>query len=94
MWTSTIIVTYLLSKRAHAQPLVASQLHDIIQLFFWLGIVSLAVVLGTGGLRFLYYKPARDGSEPTKKILLIAKHVFFTVVFAGGTFLAYRWTYC
>ena len=93
LWTSSILVIYLLRERAHAQTLVATELYAIIIWFFWLEIVSLAVVLGTGGIRFLYYKPANDGSEQTRKGLLIAKHLLFTVIFAGGTFLAYRWTF-
>ena len=93
LWTSSILVIYLLRERAHAQTLVATELQTIIIWFFWLEIVSLIVVLGTGGIRFLYYKPATDGSESTKKSLLIAKHLLFTVVFAGGTLLAYRWTF-
>jgi len=93
LWTSSILVIYLLRERAHTQTLVAAELQTIIGSFFWLGIVSLAVVLGTGGLRYLYYKPATDGSEHTKKGLLIAKHLLFFVVFAGGTFLSCRWAF-
>lgn len=93
LWTSSILVIYLLRERAHTQTLVAVELQPIITSFFWLGLVSLAVVLGTGGIRYLYYQPATDGSERTKKGLLIAKHLLFVVVFAGGTFLAYRWTF-
>jgi putative copper export protein len=93
LWTSSIIVIYLLSERAHAQTQLASELFDVVKWFFWMGVVSLAAILGTGGIRFLYYKPESDGSERTKKNLLIAKHLLFAVVFTGGTFLAYRWTF-
>lgn len=93
LWTSTILVMYILHERAHAQTVVAAELRDIMLLFFWLGIVSLAAILGTGGIRFLYYRPESGGSERTKKSLLIAKHLLFAVVFTAGTFLAYRWTF-
>lgn len=93
LWTSSILVIYLLNKRANAQALVAAELHDIIKVFFWLGIVSIAFILGTGWIRYIYYKPAHDGSEGIRKSLLIFKHLLFTAVFIGGTFLAYRWTF-
>ncbi len=93
LWTSAVIVVYLLKEKARAQTLVAAELHDVMQLFFWLGIVSMAAILGTGGVRFRYYRPESDGSEGTKRRLLIAKHLLFTVVFTGGTMLAYRWTF-
>ena len=92
LWRSSILVIYLLREQAHAQTLVAAELYAIINMFFWLGIVSLAIVLGSGGIRFLFYKPATDGSEHTRKSLLIAKHLLFTIVFGGGTLLAYRYT--
>ncbi len=92
LWTSSILVIYLLRERARAQS-VAAELHALTNTFFWLGIVSLAIVLGSGGIRFLYYKAATDGSERTRKSLLIAKHLLFTVIFGGGTLLAYRWTF-
>jgi len=93
LWTSAILVIYLLSKRATAQTLLAAELHPVMRLFFWLAIFSLAMVLGTGLIRFIYYRPVTDGSERIKKSLLIYKHVLFGAVFIGGTFLAYRWTF-
>ncbi len=93
LWTSSILVVYLLSERARVQTQVAAELHDIVKLFFWIGIFSIAVILGTGLVRFIYYRPANDGSETIKKGLLIFKHLLFAAVFTGATFLAYRWTF-
>ena len=53
MWTSSVLVIYLLREQAHAQTQIAAELHDIVKLFFWIGIFSLAIVLGSGGIRFL-----------------------------------------
>jgi hypothetical protein len=93
LWTSSILVLYLLSKRAKEQALLAAELNPIINMFFWLVIFSVVMVIGTGLIRYIYYRPATDGSESIKKGLLIVKHLLFTVVFGGGTFLAYRWTF-
>lgn len=94
LWTSSILVIWLLHAKAGAHLQVAAELHDIMKLMFWLGICSLATVLGTGLVRFRYYRPETDGSEKVKKGLLILKHVLFTAVFSGGTFLAYCWSFC
>lgn len=93
LWTSSVLVVYLLRERAHAQTQLAAELHDIVKLFFWIGILSIAIILGTGLIRFIYYRPAEDGSETIKKGLLIFKHLLFGAVFAGATFLAYRWAF-
>lgn len=93
LWTSAILVIYLLSKRANAQTLLAAELHAIMNVFFWLGIFSIAMILGTGLIRFIYYRPVTDGTERIKKSLLIYKHILLGAVFIGGTFMAYRWTY-
>ena len=93
MWTSSILVMYLLNRKVNARALFAAEFHEITKLFFWLGILSIAVIAGTGWVRFVYYKPEKDGSEETKKNLLIFKHVLFTGIFILGTFLAYRWTF-
>jgi NhaP-type Na+/H+ and K+/H+ antiporter len=93
LWTSAILVIYLLSRKANAQALLAAELYPVIKLFFWLVIFSLAMVIGTGLIRFIYYRPVADGSERIKKSLLIYKHFLLGTVFIGGTFLAYRWTF-
>ncbi len=93
LWTSAILVIYLLSKRAQEQALLAAELHPVMHMFFWLGIFSIGMILGTGLVRFIYYRPETDGSERIKKSLLIYKHLLLGAVFIGGTFLAYRWTY-
>ena len=93
MWTSTVLVIYLLHERAKEQTQIAAELQDIITLFFWIGIFSTAVVFLTGGIRYRYYRPDGAGSEQVKKSLLIFKHALFIVIFSAGTFLAYRWAF-
>jgi len=93
MWTSMVLTIYLLRRSADAHVQAASEIRNIVGLFFWLCIVSLGIVLGSGLVRYIYYKPETDGSEQVKRGLLIFKHALFTVIFAGGTFLAYWWTF-
>lgn len=93
LWTSSVIVIYLLNKRANTRTHLATELHDIAKLFFWLGIFSIAIILGTGLIRYIFYRIESDGSEKIKKSLLIFKHLLLGAVFIGGTFLAYRFTF-
>jgi hypothetical protein len=94
LWTSSILVIYLLTKKASEQALLAAELHSVIQVLFWLVIGPLVMVMGTGLIRFIYYRPATDGSAKITKSILIYKHILLGVVFVGGTFLAYWWTFC
>ncbi|OGW36362.1 MAG: hypothetical protein A2010_03090 [Nitrospirae bacterium GWD2_57_9] len=93
MWTSMVLTIYLLRRSADAHAHAAAEIQNIVGLFFWLCIVSLGIVLTSGLVRYIYYKPETDGSERVKKGLLIFKHVLFTVIFAGGTFLAYHYAF-
>lgn len=93
LWTSSVLVIYLLSRKASALTLLAAELQKIMRTFFWLGLFSLAVIIISGLVRFKYYRPENDGSEKTRKSLLIAKHLLFSAIFSGGTFLAYQWAF-
>lgn len=94
LWTSTILVIYLLDKRANpAQTLLAAELHGVMRVFFWLGIFAIAIILSTGIIRFINYRPENEESERVKKGILIFKHILLGAIFIGGTYLAYRWTF-
>jgi len=96
IWTSSILALYLLDKKAgpsQGTPLW-SELRDVMKVFFWLGIFSMAVIFVTGVFWFLNYIPEYSGdAERDKKKLLIAKHVLLGAVFLGGTYLAYSYTF-
>lgn len=95
-WMSCILVLYLLDRKADAAGglLLASELRDVMALFFWLVISSLAVVLITGIMRSITYRRERDeDTEQVKRKMLIIKHVFLGAVFSGGTWLAYSLTF-
>lgn len=95
LWTSTILVIYLLDKRANpAQTLLAAELHGVMRVFFWLGIFAIAIILSTGIIRFINYRSENeDDSGQIKKKILIIKHILLSAIFIGGTYLAYRWTF-
>jgi radical SAM superfamily enzyme YgiQ (UPF0313 family) len=96
LWTSSLVVIVLLDRRADSPEgvLVASSLHEVMRIFFWLGVASIAVILASGSLRMLYYGPGISAEEEKiKKELLIVKHVFFTFAFIGGTYLAYVYAF-
>lgn len=96
LWASSILVIYLLDMKTRSVTglLVSSALHDVMKTFFWIGTASIAVILTTGGARLLYYRTESAGDEgQIKKDLLIVKHVLFTFVFIGGTYLAYIYAF-
>lgn len=92
LWASSLLVIYFLDKRARAPQglLISPALHDVMRMLFWLGVISMAVIVASGGLRLLYYRTETAGEdEKIKKDLLIIKHVLFTFVFIGGTYFSY-----
>ncbi len=96
LWVSSIVVIYLLDMKTRTPEglLVSPALHDVMRTFFWLGIASIAVILATGSARLLYYRTESAGDDrEIKKNLLIVKHVLFTFVFIGGTYIAYIYAF-
>lgn len=95
LWTSTILVIYLLDKKANSLQgiLLVSVLHDVMRVFFWLGIFSILAILITGIIRLINYRPENEEAERVKKGILIFKHILLGAIFIGGTYLAYRWTF-
>jgi len=94
-WVSTILVIYLLEKKAsfvHGIP--AEALKDVMKVFFVLGIFSLLIIVITGIFRTINYKFTNSGTlETVKKKILIAKHILLGLIFLGGTYLAYCFTF-
>lgn len=95
LWISTIIVIYLLKKKihfVHGTPI--EPLKDVMKVFFELGIFSLLIIIITGIFRSINYKFTNSGTFGTvKKKILIIKHILLTMVFIGGTYLAYSYAF-
>lgn len=91
LWASSLLVISLLDRKARSLDgvLISSMLHDVMRVFFWIGVASIGAIFATGGLRLLYYRTESAEEEKLKKELLIVKHVLFTFVFIGGTYYAY-----
>ncbi|MDH4322487.1 MAG: hypothetical protein OEV73_13450 [Desulfobulbaceae bacterium] len=63
--------------------------------FFWLGTISLALVMVTGLVRFLYRREWDKMEDPgkLKKPILIVKHALLGTAFLAGSACAYLWTF-
>ncbi len=95
-WLSCVVVVYLISRVADGlpDPAAALALRAVLGTFFWFVVVSLAVVMVTGGLRSLTYRPPQSDEEAgVKKKLLIIKHAVLGLAFIGGTWFAYSVAY-
>jgi len=96
LWTSSVLVIYLLHRKTRSPEglLISPALHDVMRTLFWLGIASVVLIVLTGSLRVLYYRAESiRGDREIKKQLLIVKHVLFTFVFIGGTYLSYLYAF-
>ena len=96
LWASTLLVIYLLHRKMHSLTgsLDPTVLREVMRIFFWLGIASVVLILLTGSFRLLYYRTESIGGDrEIKKNLLIIKHVLFTFIFIGGTYLAYLYAF-
>jgi len=62
--------------------------------FFWLGAISLVLVMLTGLVRFLYRRDWDKMEDPgkLKKSILIVKHAFLGTAFLVGSTFAILWT--
>ena len=91
-WAACLLVIVLLHGRyAFVLPQAASALREAAAAVFWLGIIALVAINGTGAVRLFYWRkqcPAEQLRE--KRRALIVKHIAFTVVYGGGTF--WMWT--
>jgi len=94
-WISTILVIYLLEKKVPFVPGISAEaLKDVMKVFFGLGIFSLLIIITTGIFRSINYKFTNSKTfGPVKKKILIAKHILLGLIFLGGTYLAYSYTF-
>lgn len=97
LWASSIIVISVLKNKSGAFRAVSelsSVLQELMRFFFWLSVLSILVILATGSFRVFYFEAETAARErETKKKLLIVKHVFFTTIFIGGTYLGYLYAF-
>jgi putative copper export protein len=97
LWTSTILVIYLLDKKAvSAQEIsLASSLQEVMRVFFWLGLFSILIIIISGIIRLRGYKlQNKIETGLLKKKILILKHILFGAIFLGGTYLGYIYAFC
>jgi len=68
---------------------------DLAHRFFWLGAVSLALVMCTGCIRFLYRRQwdALEAPNSFKISILIVKHALLGTAFLAGSVCAFFWTF-
>jgi len=94
-WISTILVIYLLKREVSAvHGLPAEAFEGVMKVFFGLGIFSLLIIIITGIFRSINYNLINSNSVRTvKKKALIIKHILLGLVFLGGTYLAYSYTF-
>lgn len=99
LWISSILVICLLERKVRlAQEMLVAPLKEVMGTFFCLGIFCIFMIIATGVFRFFEYQH-RYSSAPDparKKIkskILILEHILLVLVFAGGTYLAYSYTF-
>lgn len=84
-WLATLLLLYLLS-RVQIPSTALKQWVEVVQQFFWFGPGSLAIIIGTGFLRFFYYS---RGVDQNRDKLLIVKHIILVVFYGVGTYFQY-----
>jgi len=96
-WVSSLLVIFLLNNRIASFPLTSeaySLIHSVMKMFFWLGVISISLIIATGIIRLQNYrKTSRKEIETVKTRALIVKHVILTVIFLAGTCFAYYFVY-
>ena len=96
-WVSSLLVIFLLNNRMASFPLISeaySLIHSMMKMFFWLGVISILLIIATGIIRLRNYrKTSRKEIETVKTRALIVKHLILTVVFLAGTYFAYYFVY-
>ena len=94
-WLASVIVVYLLHRFQAEHQAVAHLLGEIERLFFWSGVGAAVLILATGGARTFTYVDKAYGAETEsqRRRLLIIKHIIFSLVLGGGTWLAWTMAY-
>jgi len=86
-WVACLLVIWILSRRLPNMPEeAASALGDAMSFVFWLGVVALAVIFVTGGLRLRYWRRETALADlVAKRRALLIKHATFLVVYGSCT---------
>lgn len=89
LWLGGFVTLFVLRQRAGDPALDAGQVSlmtELVDLFFWVTLLSLGCILLTGLFRFFCYR-TWDGSgmKDIKKRLLIIKHAVLGTSFLIGT---------
>ncbi|MFH1020804.1 MAG: hypothetical protein V1782_09400 [Pseudomonadota bacterium] len=73
----------------------ATVVNGLVHRFFWLGAASLALVMFTGCIRFLYRRQwdALEAPNGLKRPILIVKHALLGTAFLAGSVHAFLWTF-
>ncbi len=98
IWFGCLVGIYTVHKETsdHAMQSMADIHLNLLQIFFRLGAVALALVMLTGVVRFMYrrdWDTFENSVAAAKKPLLIVKHAVLGIAFCLGSFLAYRWVF-
>lgn len=92
LWTASVLVTAMLAQRRTGMPSDAARaVLDTMVMLFKLGVVSLVVIGGTGGVRLGYWRRQSDPEDlEHKRNALVVKHVMLIATFTAGTW--WMWT--
>lgn len=95
-WISSFLVIFILNKKVSVA--VTSEAFDslfsVMKTFFWLGIISLLLIIATGVIRLSYYgKSEWTELKVVKRQALIIKHIILVFIFLLGTYFSYRYVY-
>ncbi len=99
IWFGTFVGILIVHAKAARHPDMPAEsaifISELNHYFFWLGVVSLLLVMITGWIRFLYRREwdALEAPGHFKKPVLIVKHILLGSAFIAGSFYAYQWTY-
>jgi putative copper export protein len=96
LWISSFLVIFILNKKVSVA--VTSEAFDslfsVMKTFFWLGIISLLLIIATGIIRLCHYgKSERTELKAIKRQALIVKHIILAFLFLLGTYFSYRFVY-
>jgi putative copper export protein len=91
-WAACVLVIWMLAgRRTGMPPEAATALGEAMTAVFWLAVLALVIVSGTGGIRLAYWRRQAAPDElAQKRRALLIKHAAFLLVYGAGTF--WLWT--
>lgn len=93
LWISSFLVIFILDRTA-VTPEAFDPLFLVMRTFFWLGIISLLIIIGTGVVRLRHYgKSEQTELKSIKRQALIVKHIILVSLFILGTYFSYHFVY-